>query len=526
MFKNQIILMKVREVIAGLSYDLLVREKLIPDILKSFQVETKKYSPFVYKTKNFSFFGMLMDYWVRGGFMSLPELQIDLGIEPGDGLANPDDINVYRSSKNVSNFVLAVLRIVRSLMNSPGFSDEDVVTYIPTLTNLVKELNASWKSSLKILGTMVKYNAELSMGENLTGHPDIMTETTVLDIKTTSSFKSIGKESCLQILAYYAMCPDSITYCGIVFPLQRQVKIIDLIDWDCGSFKELLMSKSLSHQPETIELVPDLVSIYAVGFHVAKNKSYYQTIKSFVQKTGTVNTDRNTVNSPPIQMFLRNTRNGKQCKATSGELFQTGMYIASSQVKFFTHAPYIINLCADATDESGVKWARNLLREDLVQTKELCGKGVVVHTGAMGKRRIEDALDTMETMIRDALKEATINCRLLLETPCGEGTEVCSIVEDMAAFFQRFNSDEQKLLALCVDTAHVHAAGYNPLTYLNTWTRLSKIPIALVHFNDSKVCCGSCVDRHAYPGTGKIGFHSMFDVAEWCTKHQVPMIYE
>ena len=518
--------MRVREVIAGLSYDLLVREKLVPDILKSFRVETKKYSPFVYKNKNFSFFGMLMDYWVRAGFMSLPDLQIDLGIEPADGLADPDDVNVYRSSKSVSKSVLAVLRIVRSLMKSPGFSDEDIVAYIPTLNNLLKELNVSWTSSLKILGSMIKYNAELSQGENLTGHPDIMTESTVLDIKTTSSFKSIGKESCLQILAYYAMCPDTITYCGIVFPMQREVKIIDLIDWDCRSFKELLISKSLSHRPETIELLPDLISIYAVGHHVAKNKSYYQTITSFTQKTGSVNSDGNTINSLPIQMFLRNTRNGKQCKATLAELSQTGLYIASTQIKFFTHAPYIINLCADATDESGIKWARNLLREDLFQTKKLCGKGVVVHTGAMGKRSNEDALDTMETMIRDALKEATQDCRLLLETPCGEGTEVCSIIEDMAAFFERFNSDEQKLLALCVDTAHVHAAGYHPLTYINTWATLSKIPIALVHFNDSKVCCGSCVDRHAYPGTGKIGFHAMYDVAEWCTKYQVPMIYE
>ena len=103
-------------------------------------------------------------------------------------------------------------------------------------------------------------------------------------------------------------------------------------------------------------------------------------------------------------------------------------------MKFFTHAPYIINLCADATDESGIRWARNLLREDLSQTKQLQGRGVVVHTGSIGKRSVKEGLDTMELMIRDALSEATPECKLLLETPCGEGTEVCFKVEEMAKF--------------------------------------------------------------------------------------------
>ncbi|CAK7994801.1 Hypothetical protein POVR1_LOCUS325 [uncultured virus] len=108
--------MRVREVILGLSYDDLVRQEIIPDLLSSFKVTTKRYSPFVYVNKNFSFFGMLMDYWVRAGLTSIPGLEIDLGSEPTEGLAAKEDIALYRTSKTVSKSVLAVLRIVRSLM--------------------------------------------------------------------------------------------------------------------------------------------------------------------------------------------------------------------------------------------------------------------------------------------------------------------------------------------------------------------------------------------------------------------------
>ncbi|CAK7994800.1 Hypothetical protein POVR1_LOCUS324 [uncultured virus] len=162
-----------------------------------------------------------------------------------------------------------------------------------TSLRVIKELNASWNK--EILGTKVQYNMELAVG-NLTGHPDIMTESAVLDIKTTSSFKSIGKESCLQILG------DYIIYCGVVLPMQREIQTVDLSTWNYRPFRKLLEEKSQAVM--TIQLIPDLLQIYPVGRHVCKDRSYLQTIKNF------------SVTNLPMQMFLRNTQTGKRSPPT------------------------------------------------------------------------------------------------------------------------------------------------------------------------------------------------------------------
>jgi endonuclease IV len=50
--------------------------------------------------------------------------------------------------------------------------------------------------------------------------------------------------------------------------------------------------------------------------------------------------------------------------------------------------------------------------------------------------------------------------------------------------------------------------------------------LKLVHYNDSLGECGSCVDRHAFVGSGKIGLPMMTEIAKVCTHAGLPMIIE
>jgi deoxyribonuclease-4 len=93
-------------------------------------------------------------------------------------------------------------------------------------------------------------------------------------------------------------------------------------------------------------------------------------------------------------------------------------------------------------------------------------------------------------------------------------------------FFYRFNDEERKRLGICIDVCHVFSAAYDPLSYLQHWETYSKIPIKLVHFNDSKGACGCCSDRHASPGEGHIGMEKMTAIAEWCHKRNIPLVHE
>jgi deoxyribonuclease-4 len=50
--------------------------------------------------------------------------------------------------------------------------------------------------------------------------------------------------------------------------------------------------------------------------------------------------------------------------------------------------------------------------------------------------------------------------------------------------------------------------------------------LKLVHYNDSLEACGSCLDRHAFMGSGHIGLEGMIAIAELCSSAGVPMLTE
>ena len=190
------------------------------------------------------------------------------------------------------------------------------------------------------------------------------------------------------------------------------------------------------------------------------------------------------------------------------------------------HAAYVINLSANVCDPVDGYWQQRILNEDLAFTVAMGGKGVVVHTGARKNLSEEEALNIMEHMVRSALPYATESCPLLLETCCGEGSEIVTKIEELGSFFFRFSTEERKKLGLCMDTCHSHAAGYDPLTYLQHWEQYCHTPIRLIHFNDSATPQGSHVDRHAAPGAGYIGMEKMQAIAQWAYERNIPMVRE
>src|SRR5205085_662388 len=65
-------------------------------------------------------------------------------------------------------------------------------------------------------------------------------------------------------------------------------------------------------------------------------------------------------------------------------------------------------------------------------------------------------------------------------------------------------------VAFCLDTAHLHAAGYDVAAGLEgVWERFDRVVglslLKCLHLNDSKSAAGSRVDRHQWIGEGTIG---------------------
>lgn len=521
---------RVRQVLKELTYRSLVRRELIPDLLVLLEqtpnlLTIKRYPPFVYGSKDYSGFGVVMETIVQNGF----RIYLKQPISPEGPY-----------SKNFNEIVTGAYSEA-----SPVFDLASFHKYIPSMVNMVKELSIAWQSYPQLTGT-IKYQTEYTY-HDLSGHPDIVTDLAVLDVKTTASFKSMAEESILQVLAYYALIKPNnpnLKYVGFVLPMQRTVAIYDLSNWDSKLYLEFLaqeaqkmdplstiisgimsgfgetpgrngisMELRMARQREVFMRYPDVLS--AVGSHHKRGSKLTLSLMEVIERLGTC----------PVQMFLSNPRSGKISKTLNKQIPEASQLIASFNLQYFTHAPYVINLCANEEDK-GDYWQQRYLNENLINTVALGGKGVVVHTGAQKEKSLEDSLNTMELMVRNALPYATEECPILLETSAGEGSDVCTRIDELGAFFHRFTEEERRYLGVCVDTCHVYSSGYCPLEYLKNWEEHCKIRIGLIHFNESSTRQGGCCDRHECVGSGFIGVQTMISIAQWANQRNIPMVRE
>lgn len=135
---------------------------------------------------------------------------------------------------------------------------------------------------------------------------------------------------------------------------------------------------------------------------------------------------------------------------------------------------------------------------------------VVAHPGAhmgagenAGLRRIADSLKEVFRQTRGS------SVKVALETTAGQGTNLGYRFEHLAELISRAGPER---LAVCVDTCHLLAAGYDirtPKAFAKVAADFGRIIgwrfLVAVHLNDSKTPLGSRVDRHEHIGKGHVG---------------------
>ncbi len=176
--------------------------------------------------------------------------------------------------------------------------------------------------------------------------------------------------------------------------------------------------------------------------------------------------------------------------------------------KIVAHAGYLSNL-AHPDDE---KWMTfiSALRAEIETCTLLKIDSLVVHPGIpheMGRKwglhRIAKALDIL-------CKTCDSPVKIALETTAGSGNQLGNSLEDFYRILNACKMPEK--VGVCVDTAHIFAAGYDISEkdgYQTFWQKfynlLGNSNLLVVHVNDSKTDCDSKIDRHAHIGDGKIG---------------------
>jgi deoxyribonuclease-4 len=171
------------------------------------------------------------------------------------------------------------------------------------------------------------------------------------------------------------------------------------------------------------------------------------------------------------------------------------------------HDSYLINL---ASPDAALR--THSLISFLCELKRCEGLGLgalVSHPGNFIDDRAS-GLDRNAEAFTMALELVPGRTRLLLETTAGTGTALGSTFEELATLLERIPAGLRERVGVCVDTAHVFAAGYDLVhDYEGVWRRfddtIGLARLGLLHLNDSKAPLGSHRDRHELIGEGALG---------------------
>ena len=190
------------------------------------------------------------------------------------------------------------------------------------------------------------------------------------------------------------------------------------------------------------------------------------------------------------------------------------------------HAPYTVNPCAK--EDKTLEFARQTMADDLRRLEQLPGNFYNFHPGSHVGQGIETGLQRVAGTL-DAVMFEGQKTVVLLETMAGKGTEVGGRFEELRGIVDRTARPE--LLGVCLDTCHVHDAGYDIVNDLDGVLAEFDRVIGLgrlraLHLNDSKNPRGAHKDRHERLGQGYIGWEAFRRIVTHPALRGLPMILE
>ena len=171
------------------------------------------------------------------------------------------------------------------------------------------------------------------------------------------------------------------------------------------------------------------------------------------------------------------------------------------------HSKYLVAL--GTADPELLGKSEVALQADVAAANKLGALGVIFHPASHRGQGFEAVVDQFASSVRKILDNEPGDSLLMLETSAGAGDHIGSTFAELGTLIKAIGNDRG---AVCLDTQHVWAAGYD-ITAADTLNAAidefdKEIGIELlqsVHANDSMRELGSAVDRHENIGDGLIG---------------------
>lgn len=253
-----------------------------------------------------------------------------------------------------------------------------------------------------------------------------------------------------------------------------------------------------------------------IGAHIPVKKDILKSLKYILKIKGNA-----------IQIFLGSPFTVKQnskTKIDDPKLIKE--FVKKHNLKLFIHANYLLNFCRKPYPSKTNLWALNNLLYDMLIGYQIGALGCVIHMGSVQQRDKKEAINNMISNINYILKKSKY-IKLILETSSSEGTKLGGNIDELKYIYDKVKS---KRLGLCIDTAHIFAAGYKILDYFNKFNKkIGYKHLDLIHLNDSKEKLNSKKDRHEGLKKGYIFKNNnklLKDILKIANINSIPIILE
>lgn len=231
-----------------------------------------------------------------------------------------------------------------------------------------------------------------------------------------------------------------------------------------------------------------------------------------------------------VQVFTKNQQQWRVPPLSPQAVSQWSAHLKRLRFKCtVSHDSYLINLASP----DAALWQKSvdLFVEEVRRCHLLGIRYLVAHPGAhmgsgeeVGLARVARALDAVHERISSP---KVVTC---LEITAGQGTSLGYRLEHIATIMDRVRNPDR--LGVCLDTAHLFAAGYDfrgrrfATFRRNVSATVGIRTVKVLHLNDSKRELGSRVDRHEHIGRGMIGLDGFKPIVCDASLGRLPKILE
>ena len=256
--------------------------------------------------------------------------------------------------------------------------------------------------------------------------------------------------------------------------------------------------------------------MFRTGCHLSVSKGFYN-----------MGLEALSIGADTMQFFTRNPRGSKAKAIDEKDVEKFISFCKENNIgSLLAHAPYTLNPCS-ANPETR-QFALETMQDDLKRLSLLPECMYNFHPGSHTGQGAEKGIEQIADLLNKIMKEDQPTV-ILLETMSGKGSEVGRSFEEIAEIISRVNIKSK--IGVCLDTCHVHDAGYNikddPDSVAQEFDRVIGLDyLKAIHINDSMNPIGAHKDRHAKIGEGYIGIPAFERIINHTAFRDLPFYLE